>query len=75
MGFLKTAVKSWLGLTPEALKPLADKEQLQKVLMNRMNSPKSDMEEFWIWYTGTAYRLANYYKARLQVKVKQDYFY
>lgn len=75
MGFLKTAVKSWLGLTPEALKPLADKEQLQELLMNRMNSPKSDMDEFWTWYTGTAYRLSLYYRARLQVKVKQDYFY
>lgn len=75
MGFLKTAVKSWLGLTPEALKPLADKEEVRDLLVNKLNTTNADLEEFWIWYTGNAYKLTTYYTRRLRQKAKQDYFY
>ena len=75
MGLLKTAVKSWLGLTPEALKPLADKEEVRDLLTNKLNTTNVDLEEFWIWYTGNAYKLTTYYARRLRQKAKQDYFY
>jgi hypothetical protein len=75
MGFLKTAVSKWLGLSDAPLKPITDNEELQKLITTKLNTPNTDMREFWLWYTANAFKLTNYYAARLRDRAKKDYFY
>ena len=75
MGFLKTTVRNWLGLSDEALKPTSEIKELQEIVAKKLNTPNVDMQEFWLWYTANAYKLTTYYTGRLRDKAKKDYFY
>lgn len=46
-----------------------NKEEIKK------NAILSDLNENWLWYTGNARKLVDYYKTMLSVDGKKDYFY
>lgn len=76
MGFIKTAFRNWLGLTNENLKPTHELDELRKdILTQNIQSKNRELNEYWLWYTGTAQKLTMFYQAYLQVPAKQDYFY
>jgi len=75
MGFLKTAVRNWLGLSHENRKPASDLNVPEGTFMNGITPYADKLNEFWLWYTADAQKLTQYYANMLSVKAKQDYFY
>ncbi len=75
MGFIKTAFKSWLGLTNDNLKSASELELRQDILTQNINSKSRELDEYWLWYTATAQKLSMFYQNYITVPAKQDYFY
>jgi hypothetical protein len=74
MGFLKTAFRTWLGLSNEPMQDVSTPKQTLEVA-TKSNTLIARLNEFWLWFTADAKRLVSFYKTMTQTDAKRNYFY